>query len=166
MTASGSTPFCKGRVASGSRSSLCCSRSGTRDSSIPVVCYDTDPVNGTLASFKALEAQQVNLLVEDRLDVDAMDAFVEGILTSQSDIVVDNGAASFLPVSRYLVESDIASALAGAGRELLIHTVIASAGGTRDTLTGFLSLIDQFPPNVKIVVWLNEFFGEIKGPND
>lgn len=136
-----------------------------RESGIPVACYDTDPVNRTLSSFKALDAKALDLMTEDRINYHAMDAFVESIMTSATDVVVDNGAASFLPISRYLVESDTATTLAEAGREMVIHTVIASAGGPDDTLVGFLTLTKQFPTNVKIVVWLNEFFGPILSPD-
>jgi thiamine pyrophosphate-dependent acetolactate synthase large subunit-like protein len=43
----------------------------------------------------------------------------------------------------------------------VIHTVITGGGSMLDTLRGLASVIQNYPPAVKIVVWLNEYFGQI-----
>ena len=78
----------------------------------PLVCLDTDPVNGSFSAIRALAARHVNLLAGDRIDVDALDDLVERVVTEDAHFVVDNGAASFVPLSRYLVEHDIAGLIA------------------------------------------------------
>jgi hypothetical protein len=51
---------------------------------------------------------------------------VESILKAKAkaDVVVDNGAASFLPFSRYLVENDIPAVLREHATPMMMHTVV------------------------------------------
>ena len=122
-------------------------------------CFDTDPVNGSLQNIDALRAEPVELLTNDTLNVKGVDRLIEGITAATRDIVVDNGAASFLPLSRYLVESDIAGVLHGHGVGMTVHTVVTGGGNGMDTLKGLEALVGQFRPGAQIVVWVNEFFG-------
>ena len=48
------------------------------------------------------------------------------------------------------------------GKQVVIHTVITGGQAIRDTLAGFASLVEQMPEETRIVVWLNEFFGDIE----
>ena len=122
-------------------------------------CFDTDPVNGSLQTIPALNAKPVELLAGDQLNVKGVDRLVESILSAKSDIVVDNGAASFLPLSRYLVENDIPAVLSQHGAGMVLHTVVTGGGNGLDTLKGLDALVGHFVPDAAIVVWVNEFFG-------
>jgi len=42
--------------------------------------------------------------------------------------VVDNGATSFVPMSRYLVQDGVVEAIRSAGKQVVIHTIVATAG--------------------------------------
>jgi hypothetical protein len=122
-------------------------------------CFDTDPVNGSLQTIPALKAKAVELLAGDQLNVKGVDRLVESIVSAKSDIVVDNGAASFLPLSRYLVENDIPTVLSEHGASMVLHTVVTGGGNGLDTLKGLDALVGHFVPGAAIVVWVNEFFG-------
>jgi len=122
-------------------------------------CFDTDPVNGSLQSIPALAAEPVDLLTKNAINVKEVDRLIQGILTAKLDVVIDNGAASFLSLARYLVENDIASVLQEHGVGMVIHTVVTGGGNGMDTLKGLEALIKSFAPGAQIVVWVNEFFG-------
>jgi hypothetical protein len=122
-------------------------------------CFDTDPVNGSLQAIPALKAQPIALLADDTLNVVAVDRLVEAIVRAKADVVVDNGAASFLPFSRYLVENDIPAVLREHATPMVVHTVVTGGGNGMDTLKGLDALVRHFAPGAEIVVWINEFFG-------
>lgn len=128
----------------------------------PVVCVDTDPVNDTLAGYKSFQARRVDLMDGARLDARRFDAMMEQLLGEDADFVVDNGAASFIPLSAYLVENDAVAMIAAAGKRVVIHTVVTGGQALRDTMSGFAQLARQMPAEAGMVVWLIEFFGAIQ----
>lgn len=132
-----------------------------RERNAPLVCLDTDPVNGSFGAIRALGATHVTLLDGDRIAVDALDELVERTMTEDAHFVIDNGAASFVPLSRYLVEHDIAGLIAGGGKRVVVHTILTGGPAMLDTGKALAAVIEQFPPSVELVVWLNEFFGPI-----
>lgn len=126
---------------------------------LPVMAFDTDPINRTLSAFPALSAQPIRLLNEDRINTDGVDGLIEAAVTGAGASVIDNGAASFLPMARYLVSNDIASILEQYNRRLVLHTVVVGGQVALDTLRGMAALLGQFPPSVPVVVWVNEYNG-------
>lgn len=126
------------------------------------VCFDTDPLNESFVRIKSLGAAGVRLLIDDAIDAEAVDALIENILTTDAEIVVDNGAASFVPMSRYLVENNIAELIEASGKRMVLHTVIVGGGNTLDTAKGLEAILASFPPSVKVVVWLNDYFGAVE----
>ena len=128
----------------------------------PLVVYDTDPVNATLAGYKALDTQRLELMREGSLVERNFDRLIEQIVEQDSDFVVDNGAASFIPLSYYLAENDAINLIAENGKQVYIHTVITGGQALTDTLGGFASLCNQMPGDARLIVWLNEFFGDIE----
>lgn len=127
----------------------------------PVICVDTDPVNASLSNLSALNTEQVSIFAGKKVDTRSLDLFTERLLTEDAHFVVDNGASSFVPVSRYLIENDVAAMMVAAGHQPVLHTVITGGPAMFDTLKGFASILEDFPPSVRIVVWLNEYFGPI-----
>lgn len=136
-----------------------------------VICIDTDPSNKTLAGYRALETVEIDLLVnktdgdqkEQYIDNRLFDSIVEIIANNpDSDIIIDNGASSFFALCHYLNISGVMELLTEElEREVIIHTVIAGAGNLHDTVKGFDAIVSQFPKQ-NFIVWLNEYFGEIK----
>ena len=126
---------------------------------LPVMAFDTDPVNRTLSSFPALAATQIRLLNEDKINTDGVDELIEAAVTGSGASVIDNGSASFLPMARYLVSNDIAAILEEHDRRLVLHTVVVGGQAALDTLRGMVALLGQFPPGVPVIVWVNEYNG-------
>jgi hypothetical protein len=127
----------------------------------PVVVIDTDPVNATLMGYKAFDTQRLELMENGSLIERNFDSMIERVMEEDSNFVIDNGAASFIPLSYYIAENDAINLIAESGKQVVIHTVITGGQAIMDTLNGLASLIKQMPEEAKIVVWLNEFFGDI-----
>lgn len=126
-----------------------------------VRCIDTDPINNTLFQYKALDVSRLELLRDSTIDQRGFDALIERLLTEDSTFVVDNGAATFIPLWSYMLENRVLDLLIRAGRRLYVHTVITGGQALLDTLNGFKSLADSTSEQ-NIVVWMNEFFGRIE----
>ena len=128
----------------------------------PVGVYDTDPVNATLTGYKALNVKRIEIMKADDIDPRSFDLLMEEIANHDGDIVVDNGASSFIPLCSYMLQNDIAGLLQGMGRQLVIHTLITGGQAVLDTLNGFDAIMRQFPDGPEFIVWLNPFFGPIE----
>jgi hypothetical protein len=132
-----------------------------RDRGREVRCIDTDPINNTLFQYKALDVSRLELLHDSTIDQRGFDRLIERLLTEDSTFVVDNGAATFIPLWSYILENRVLDLLSGAGRRLYVHTVITGGQALIDTLNGFKSLADSTSEQ-NIIIWLNEFFGRIE----
>lgn len=126
-----------------------------------VICIDTDPVNATFSGYKAFNVQRLELMDGNELNSRKFDQMVNLLIEQDSHFVIDNGAASFLPLSNYLLENDVINLLSESGKEVCIHTLISGSQGLRDTLTGFSKLAEYLPEKANLMVWLNEYFGPI-----
>ncbi|EMK3344983.1 MULTISPECIES: nucleotide-binding protein [Vibrio] len=125
-------------------------------------CIDTDPVNSTFEGYKALNVKRLNIMTDDEINTRNFDALVELIATSESDVIIDNGASSFVPLSHYLISNEVPALLNEMGHEIVVHTVIAGSQSLLDTVNGFSQLADQFPKEALFVVWLNPYWGPIE----
>jgi hypothetical protein len=134
-------------------------RAGGRED---VVCVDTDPVNATFAGYEAFEARRVELLDNGVVDSGRFDGLMVSIVNEDAHFVVDNGASCFIPLTKYLFESNALDVICATGREVVFHSVLTGGYGLRDTVAGFDWLAEKMPAEAKIVVWLNEFFGPIE----
>jgi hypothetical protein len=126
-----------------------------------VRCIDGDPVNRSLSQYKALEAEQLDLVNEDGLIQRARyDALIERFATNSGTFVVDSGATAFLPFWGYIVESQVIRVLRDSGRNLYLHVPITGGETLSDTLLGF-STIAAASTERNVIVWLNEYFGAV-----
>ncbi len=130
----------------------------------PVVCLDTDPVNATLSTHKALCAEHVEMTDEasNTINTRAFDQVVERFLKEDSDFVLDNGASSFLPLSNYLIENPVFDMVAESGKATFLHTVITGGQAFDETVFGFGDLANEMPETVGFIVWINEYFGRVE----
>jgi len=131
-----------------------------------VVAVDTDPANATLHGYKALSVRRVDILMEGSdslVDPRAFDALLESIVAEEADFIVDNGANCYFPLLDYVRETDAFAALVQAGKEVFLHSVVTGGQALVDTLRGFDSLAKITPPDARLVVWLNQYFGPIRG---
>jgi hypothetical protein len=122
--------------------------------------FDTDPVNGTFSQFRGLDVERVDIMEGTGVNERHFDGLIETLVEFTGDVVVDNGATSFLAMSNYLKENHVIPLLAENGKQVLIHTIITGGQAQSDTLSGYRALAEQLT-DAKIVVWLNPFFGEI-----
>lgn len=127
-----------------------------------VVAFDTDPVNATLHGFKEFAVTRLNIMKHDNIDPRAFDDLVQGIfdLPTETHVIVDNGASSFVALGAYLQENAIIPLFHEHGHTVFLHTIITGGQAITDTVTGLKSLATSFPVT-PIVVWLNSYFGEI-----
>jgi hypothetical protein len=127
---------------------------------ITPVCIDTDPVNQTFAGYKAFSATQLKLMNGDDLDPRAFDQLVEQISAADDDAVfiIDNGAATFVPLCAWMIENDVVSYFKGIEVELIIHSVLTGGQALGDTMVGLKNILKSF--DLPTVVWLNEYFGK------
>jgi hypothetical protein len=126
-------------------------------------CIDTDPVNQTLVDYRALNASHLPLMAENssRVDERKFDDLMEQLLSKDGVFVVDNGSASFIPLSNYLLENDALRVLRDAGRDVFIHVIITGGQALLETLEGFRALTAA-SSSQNIIIWLNEYFGPIE----
>lgn len=122
---------------------------------------DADPVNQTLAEYRALRVERLNLLKDGNVDQRVFDTLMERILTKTGTFVVDTGASTFIPLWHYLLENKALDFLLARGRQVFVHTVITGGQALSDTLNGFDKLAETTVQR-NLVVWLNEYFGEVK----
>lgn len=126
------------------------------------ICIDTDPVNATFEGYKALDVRRLNIMDGDEINTRNFDTLVEQIATAEADVIIDNGASSFVPLSHYLISNQVPALLKNMGHELVVHTVITGGQALQDTVSGFAQLAGQFPAECLFVAWLNPYWGAIE----
>ena len=126
------------------------------------LCIDTDPVNATFAGYNALGVKRLQIMQGDEINPRHFDKLVELVAPSTDDVIIDNGASSFVPLSHYLISNQVPALLADMGHELLVHTVVTGGQALLDTVSGFSQLVSQFPTEAIFVVWLNPYWGPIE----
>ncbi|KTD14350.1 ArsA-related P-loop ATPase [Legionella israelensis] len=128
----------------------------------PPLCIDTDPINATFHGFKALNVERLDIMEGDEINPRHFDTLIEKIAASDQDIIIDNGASSFVPLSHYIISNQVPALLQGMGHELIVHSVITGGQALFDTITGFIHLVNQLPEDIRFVVWLNPYWGRIE----
>ena len=128
-----------------------------------VLCLDTDPINATFSTFPALHVRSIALLEgNNMINERGFDQMMEQIINSDSNVVIDNGAASYVPLSTYLIENQAFDIIQRAGKQVIVHSVIAGGLAQDNTVSDFAALTSQLPEGVGVVVWLNEYLGSIE----
>jgi len=126
------------------------------------LCIDTDPVNATFTGYKSLNVKRLELMENNEIDPRKFDNLVELIAPTTDDVVIDNGATSFLPLTHYLISNNVPEIFVELGHELVVHTVITGSQGLLDTVNGFSQLVTQFQSEALFVVWLNPYHGPVE----
>jgi len=127
------------------------------------LCIDTDPVNATFASFESLNVQRADIMEGDDINPRRFDVLMETIFGANcDDVIIDNGASSFVPLLSYLLSNGVIDLFKEYGHTPVIHTVVTGGQAQTDTLAGFVKLLDHFGASgEQLVVWLNEFWGPV-----
>ena len=126
------------------------------------LCIDTDPVNASFQAYKSLKVQHLQIMKGDDIDPRSFDQLVEQVSKVKEDVMIDNGASSFVPLSSYVISNQVPALLRDMGHQLVVHTVITGGQALSDTVHGFAQLVRQYPPEVLFVVWLNPYWGPIE----
>jgi hypothetical protein len=125
-------------------------------------CFDTDQENTTFQHYAALLVQHVVVTGQSRLiDPKKFDSLMETLLTEPGNFVIDTGANTFSNLLAYMIENEILPLLMRAGKTTYIHTIVGGGDTLADTANGFYA-IAQKVSGTRVVLWLNEHFGEIK----
>lgn len=127
-----------------------------------VICADTDPVNRTFARYSALDVAAIDIAEGGNVIQRKFDPLVEMILSTDADVVVDSGAATFLPLTRYLAENDIYQIMADHGKTVYIHSILVGGQARSDTYDGLADLLGKVGKSAKVVIWENEFWGKVE----
>ena len=125
-----------------------------------LLCFDTDPVNQTFSRYQALNVETIDILDEhNNIDSGKFDILMNTLLSEDGSAIIDNGAATFIPLMSYLKENAAVDMLKDSGAEVYFHIPLQGGQGLNDTLAGLVSILQSLP--VKIVVWLNDHMGKI-----
>ena len=127
-----------------------------------VRCFDTDPGNATLAQYKALDVEHISDLIQGGvINQKRFDPLIEKLLRGDGAAIVDTGASTCLPFWNYVLENEVLALLEGQDRQVYMHCVVTGGQAMTDTLNG-LDRLAQTTGQKAIIVWLNEFFGEVR----
>ena len=127
-----------------------------------VHCIDGDPVNRSLAQYKHLNAEKLDLVNEQGLIVRTRyDDLLQRFATEDGVFVLDSGATAFLPLWSYMVETEVIRVLNEIARPVYIHCVVSGGEMLSDSLLGFDTLAASTPDR-NMIVWINEYFGPVK----
>lgn len=133
---------------------------------VTVSCFDIDQENATFAAYKSLNVEMISLYDENNvIDQGKFDPFIEQLLTTQNDIVIDSGANTFSPLCAYLIENGVFDLLRSMGKNIYIHSIVGGGDVLKDTAAGFNSLLTSFS-NESFILWANHHYGELKYDND
>lgn len=148
----------KGGVGKSLVSSFICQYLGEKDE---VLAIDTDPVNHTLHRYTALEVTGLEIRDGDNINPRKFDKLMEIIAEAADDrhIVIDNGAATFIPLCAWMRENQIIEMWHESNLTVLVHCVLTGGQAMDDTMDGLDALMKYF--DAPIIVWLNSYFGGI-----
>ena len=126
-----------------------------------VHCFDTDPVNQTFSRYAALKPEIINILTADNtIDTRRFDGLVEKMIEADGIAVVDNGAATFVPLMSYIAENHVDELLKENGVRMILHVPIMGGQALEDCAVGLAQTAKII--DAEIVVWLNEHNGAIR----
>jgi len=130
-----------------------------------VVGLSVDPVNQSLVQYEGLRAEHFEISKEGKIDETTFDALVAKTWEQDATYVIDAGASTFFPFSRYVARNRTETIMAKHNRRLIVHNVITGAGNFDDTMNGFVGWANLLPDK-GTVLWVNEFFGRVHPVDD
>ena len=114
-----------------------------------VSAIDLDPMSHSLAEYAGLGARSIDLLTGPDLLFNGpeIDKLMDELILDDkaAHTVLDNGAAGFIGLIRYLVDHDFAAMLEShCGGRLVIHAVLAGGSAATQCLMGLDTLLREF----------------------
>lgn len=127
------------------------------------LCVDTDPINATFEAYAALDVRRLEIMDGDEINTRNFDLLVQWIAESDAeDVIVDNGASSFVPLSSYLIANQVPDMLAEMGHQVIVHIAITGGQAYEDTVNGFEAIVSQYPESAIFFLWLNPYWGPVQ----
>ena len=125
--------------------------------------YDADKSESSFAKFEDFKVEPVEVVDTDHhFKLEAFDKVWENAIAKNLDIILDSGVDAFGPLVQYFVKNGNDNLSAESKNQIIVHAVIAGGDRLDDTINGLVTLFNKLPTNMKIVVWLNEYFGSIE----
>ena len=124
------------------------------------LCLDTDPSNKTFTGWRSLGVKHIDIAVAGDLEKSRFDLVVAEIAGTNADVVIDNGASGFIPITSYMAANDLEMVLEEMGRELILHTVVVGGEAHKDTMDGLRFVAGTFRRS-PVVAWVNPMNGPI-----
>ena len=108
------------------------------------LCIDTDPVNASFEAYKSLKVSRLSIVQNEEIDPRSFDQLIEQIAKAKDkdEVIIDNGASSFVPLSAYVLTHHVPALLRDLGHQLIVHTVVTGGQALmkNPALTGGVSL--------------------------
>ena len=128
---------------------------------VPMFCFDTDPVNQTFLRHQAFKPELVKIMTEhNTINSRNFDGLVEKLVFEEGIAIVDNGAATFVPLMSYMAENSIPELLAENNVRMVIHVPLTGGQALNDCITGLVQILKSL--KAEVVVWLNDFRGNVE----
>lgn len=125
--------------------------------------YDADKSESSFAKFEDFKVEPVEVVDTDHhFNPAAFDKVWENAIAKNLDIILDAGVDAFEPLVQHIVRNENNNLSDESINEIIVHAVIAGGEKLDDTINGLITLCNKLPPEIKIVVWLNEYFGPIE----
>ena len=126
----------------------------------PALCLDTDATNPTFTAWQSLGVKHINIAVDGDLEKARFDLVVSEVVDSKIDVVIDNGAQGFMPITSYMAVNDLEAGFEELDRLIVLHTVVVGGEAHRHTMEGLLFVAEGFKSS-PVVAWLNPMNGPI-----
>lgn len=108
------------------------------------------------------EVQKIELIASsNEISPSALNQIIDTNTSSKTNTLIDTEAKDFIPISQYIGLNIAQELLVKNDITAYLHIVIVGDRHQDETLNGLLNVFKIVPENVKIIVWLNEYFGAI-----
>lgn len=127
------------------------------------LAFDADPVNANFAAVDAFNVEKVGLIdANQEINPGLFDKLVLKIVDSNRSVVLDTGAASYVPFFNYMRELDLAETLDENGYDLVFHVPLAGGPALPFTVENLKEVCLHFGKDAGVMVWLNHYWEQIE----
>lgn len=128
---------------------------------------DLDPNQPTFARYQGLKVTRVDITRNGKVDAGCFDDALEPVYgpdalqgkpqQAYDQVVIDSGAAGYLPFVSYMRRQGVVEAFESLGYRHTLHVVLAGGQALDDCLLSLDELVSFFGAQSRVVVWLNDF---------
>lgn len=144
------------------------------------IIIDTDPLNQSLYKIKGLNCEYINILNQQKDDIDQrkFDEIIECTLASSAEhIVIDTGSSSFLQLSTYIKKQNVIALLNGIGYQTKFHFVVNGGSEQNEAMKltiEFAKILSDVESQNRgcydfykpLVLWLNPMPDQLRFDNE